>query len=466
MRRRPAAKPLGGLGTHASTLTPQVASAVARSREQRFARRGVSSRFLMADALELTGCETDAVKLAARPATCGWSAGGDVTVNRTASGAGRFGNVQQCASVHACPVCSATIRAGRAKEVQHAASWWEEQGKTFLLVTFTIRHRASDTLDRSLTALTDGYTRLINGAPWKRFAERYGVKHFVKSQETTWSALNGWHTHFHVLFFLDLEAAVEAALARFHAASASLDALLATSPTKPHKRARAAGQAAADALDEARWAALHGIGVDFKRRVHAWLAERWIACVVRSGGRAPSLERGVDVRAVRDGDVVALYISKVQDGDDAEVTGWGVGNELTRGDLKEKSNGKRNSITPFQLLDVEGLDDAQLERAAALWVEYVTGTLGRRATTWSRGLKDACGLLDRSDDELLIDLEAEDMEGHEVVALIAPRFWAMIRHDGAALARILRLVEEDRVHEIASVVPYKEPPLAQRSWVV
>lgn len=445
------------LGTNANTVTPFRASkgssgAFREARRQRFARRSVSSRWLIDATIDEHGREHFA-ELAPRPATCGWAAGTHVGVHRAEGSPARFSGVQSCASVWGCACCGSLIRSRRAQEVQQAAEWWEKEHQgQFLFLTLTVRHFIEDSLDRTMDALTDGFTGMINGAPWKRFARRHGIRHFIKSQEITLSWDNGWHAHLHVLLFVDpggaaLDLAADAAEA-WRAVEENP-----TSTGAPNRARVKKAQRLDDDAAEAARIAVQGIGTGRKREIRRWISDRWAEMVVRAGGRRPSERRGVDIRTVRDGNVVALYITKLQEGD-REKPGWQVGQEMARQDLKK---GRKDSLVPLELLDVDGLDVGEVERNREWWLEYVACTKGRRSMTWSRGLKDAAGIDDLDDEELVEAEEADVLEDDRVI-VIEKRHWAVVRDDADVLARILELVEADRVEEIRRFVPFEYPP--------
>lgn len=400
-----------GLGKNANTVTPQGAESPPRSastldryrRRLRMERRQQSRSWLIQDAADTVGPE-DAWLIAARPARCGWAASSHVGIHKGERGA-RYSGLQTCASIWACPTCSPVIRSRRATEVQQAANWWvaEHQGY-FQFATFTLRHKLSDTLQRSMKALTGAFTRLIRGAPWKRFADRHSIRHMIKSVEVTFSYDNGWHAHLHVLFF-----------------TATLEN--------------------GSALEEAR----------------DWLSDRWAAMVVKEGGRLPSKERGVDLRMVQDGQVVAEYITKLQEHDEPNdklrQRKGKIGLEMTRTDLKR---GRKNSLVPFDLLDLDGLDADESDRARAYWLEYVEATRGRRATTWSRGLKEAAGIDDQTDEDL-VDAEAAEIKEDQPVVFIAARNWRYVMNRPEVVALLLELVEDGRIDELSEWVPIFVP---------
>lgn len=450
-----AAPATAGLGTNANSVTlvsrRRGSQAFREARRQRFARRSVSSRWLVGDTIERHGTEHFA-ELAPRPATCGWAAGEAIGVHKAADGPARYSGVQSCGSVWSCACCGALIRGRRSEEVQQAAAWWEAQGGQFLFLTLTVRHYAEDTLERTMDALTGAFTAVINGAPWKRFARRHGIRHFVKSQEITLGWSNGWHAHLHVLLAVDLPGAAADLRADAAAAWRAVDANP-TAAGRPHAgRVKKAQRLDVEAAEAARIAE-QGISRERERELHGWLHERWREKVLEHGGREPSRRRGVDIRTVRDGNVVALYIAKLQEGDRA-ARPWAVGQEMARQDLKK---GRLDSLVPLELLDVDGLTPDEVDRNRAFWAEYVASTSGRRSMTWSRGFKEAAGIDDVEDEQIVADEDADTVEDDRVI-VIRSEHWRAIRDDADVIARILELVEADRVDEIRRFVPFEYPP--------
>lgn len=411
-----AVEPVGRLGNNGNTVTPlrlkhldkQAVSAGTERffrdlRRVRFERRQQSRQWLMDATAELVHDPADVPLMAPTVAKCGWAAGTHVGVH--AGNQAKFSGLQSCSSIWSCPCCASLIRHRRGQEVEHAADWWKtEHAGSFLFTTFTLRHKLGDSLKTSLSALTAAFTRLIRGAPWKRFAGRHGIAHMIKAVEVTLSWRNGWHAHLHVLFFT-------------------------------HETLSTTALAAA----------------------RDWLTDRWADMVVKEGGRRPSKARGVDVRPVQDHQAVGLYITKLQEADTDFKNGKHssrISSEMTRIDTKK---GRLDSLVPFDLLDVDGLTEDEAERQRVHWLEYVETTRGRRAMTWSRGLKDACGLDDVADDEIVAEDEAETTANDDLVAMIERRHWRKIQALPDVLARILELVELDRVDEIAELVPIQVP---------
>jgi len=111
-----------------------------------------------------------------------------------------FHGVARCGSVWECPVCALRIRAGRSEELKFAVEQWGSANVAML--SLTVRHGLGDDLRAVRRGVSESFRRLINGRPWKRFCEKFGLQHHVRSIEVTHGE-NGWHPHLHVLFFLD-----------------------------------------------------------------------------------------------------------------------------------------------------------------------------------------------------------------------------------------------------------------------
>jgi hypothetical protein len=183
------------------------------------------------------------------------------TVQREGGGTyqhAHFKGVQRCGSVWECPVCALQIRAKRAGELKHAVEQWG--GDNVAMLSLTVRHGLGDDLRAVRQGVAGAFRRLINGKPWKRFCEKYGLQHHVRSIEVTHGA-HGWHPHLHVLFFLEVK------------------------------------------LSEQE-----------QRDAASWLQERWARCVRRALGAdfVPN-EHGVDLRESKRADYLAKFSFELSD---------------------------------------------------------------------------------------------------------------------------------------------------------
>lgn len=372
-------------------------------RRLRFSRRQRSSSVLIGHAREQDGKKRSAPGITAdnedwvrptRAARCRWRCAETVMVHGDRDGA-HFSGLERCASIWACPVCSSVIRAERAREVQQAVDWWQspEQGCYIVFVTLTLRHKRGDPLATSLDAAMSAWRGLLQGKAWGTFKTRYGVRYYIRAVEVTYG-VNGWHPHIHALLFTN----------------------------KPLTK------------DE---------GEAMKKDLY----RRWSSLVVQHGGREPTEVRGVDVRrGDKDGKVLAQYLGKMQDSHtstEGEVAPRRkIGAEIARFDFK---SGRGQSVMPFELLDGqaadEHLEDVDARTPGRLWVEYVEATHGRRAITWSRGLKRLAYLTNREDADIIEAAERAEAR----FAIAATEYDRRVVNEPAVATTVLELVERGSI---------------------
>jgi hypothetical protein len=121
--------------------------------------------------------------------------------NRRDTGQAYYSGLQVCGVAAACPCCGARIAEERAQRVGLAIAAWQAIGGQVALLTLTFSHHAGQALGPSLDAQLAAYRALVRGGSYRRLKVRYGLQHFIKGLEFTWSAENGWHPHLHVLGF-------------------------------------------------------------------------------------------------------------------------------------------------------------------------------------------------------------------------------------------------------------------------
>lgn len=386
-------------------------------RRSRFVRRSQSSKWLIADAVASSTVEelgdglfvdsatgelldSDWVR-PPRPARCGWRIGENVSVHSDGQLA-HFSGTERCSSVWACPVCSAVIRAERAREISQAVEAHHAAGGSVLFVTLTIRHDRTDPLKQSMDAVLGSWRKLLQGSAWvgskstQGARDRYRVSGYIRSTEVTYGS-NGWHPHIHALFFTD------------------------------------------DKLSDTEVAA-------FGDELHT----RWARFVHKATGKLPTREHGTDVQRVdEDGQVLGKYLAKVQDEGKSKSEKWDASAELARADVKR---GRGDNFVPFELLDSD--HPMPLPQRRRLWVEYYEGTKGRRAITWSRGLKARYEVGEKTDEEVIEETEA------------APVRWvadgraydSLRRSDPALLAFVLDAAAGENWPVVKAVLPGHEPP--------
>lgn len=379
-------------------------------RRERYRRRSESSEWLIRNARQREGlppvaapvvdAETGEIRgprageagwvRPPRVARCSWRVGEVVGVHGGSSGPAHFSGTERCGSIWSCPVCASVIRPQRAEEIGRAVTAHQDAGGSLVFVTLTQRHhrgqRLADTLDTALK----GWQRLLTGAPWHRFKKRHAVSGYVRTVEVTYGE-SGWHPHVHAVFFLDRRPS---------------DAEV--------------------------------------REFGDWIHARWASYAKDRTGLVPSRRHGTDVQRVdARGGVIAAYLSKMQD----EGKRWDVGAEMARSDVKA---GRGSSLVPFELLDPSRAEDEDDDEARRLlWLEYVEATYGRRAITWSRGLKDRFGVEDVTDEEIIEDAERSPL------AYRAPgRAYDLLRRSAPeALALVLEAAEREDWETVGRLLP-------------
>lgn len=359
------------------------------ARRQRWIRRHKSAEFLRPLAVEQQSGWWKPV----RPARCSWTLGQTVGVMHDGGRPAGYAGLERCSSIWACPQCSATIRAGRAAEIEEAVTAHQKTGGSVVFFTGTVRHHAGDALSDTLGQVLDSWSRLRRNKGWRLMKKKYAIAHYIRAIEVTGNFSNeghGWHPHCHSLLFLD-----------------------------------------GDITEEQ----LQALRVD--------LFHYWSDAVEKLGGKKPT-EKGLDLQKCdRDGKVLARYVGKIQ-----EKKKWTAGAEMARFDAK---NGRgEDSISPFELLDDES--EISPARRGHLWREYYAATKGRRAITWSRGLKKLYEIGEKTDEEIQDEAESTTL----VWRTSARVFRAVRRENVEKLAIALERAEREEWEKLGEILPADE----------
>jgi hypothetical protein len=180
----------------------------------------------------------------------------------------------------------------------------------------------------------------------------------------------------------------------------------------------------------------------------AWLrdqlAQLWLKACEKVGlfnrdrdSEADFLRYSVDARAGDEG--VAGYMAKMDD-----QTKWGLSHELTKSSSKQ---GRRSGVHPFKLAD----DDM----TAHLFIEYVRAMKGQRQLVWSRGLKAAVGVAEKTDDEIARE---ETTKIDQAIAIL-PDQWRIVLGNDARfeLLQAAQAAGVVGVAEFLKLLGYEEP---------
>lgn len=238
-----------------------------------------------------------------------------------------FRGLGRCGSVWECPVCALQIRAERAEELRFAVEQWGPESVAML--SLTVRHGLGDDLVEVRRGLANSFRRLINGKPWKRFCQKYGLEHHVRSIEVTHGS-NGWHPHLHILFFL------QAKLTDGEQAEAS-----------------------------------------------EWLQERWARCVRSSlGAEFIPNEHGVDLRESKRADYLAKFSFELTDPGTKRGRG---GNRTPLQIASSAASGKSDADAALRAAYCKGMRGAKM----LTWSRGLREFLGLDAERTDRAVVDA-----------------------------------------------------------------------------
>lgn len=296
-----------------------------------------------------------------------------------------LGGIATCGSVWVCPVCAGKVAAKRKKEVEQVVAYALDSGYEVSLLTLTMRHRKGQRLVDLWDSLGSAWAYVTSGRGWQTMRQipdptsedvtersALGLLGFVRATEVTHGNA-GWHVHLHVLCIT----------------SRSVLLPVACRVWDPHEQT-------------------HSVVWRLPADI---IADRWAAGLARSGMEMVQNRGGVDWDRARDADSTARYVAKFgQKSTPADR----LSSETTLGQFK---HGRSSSRAPFEILE-DVLEDG-LAEDFALWHEYEQVSHGKRALTFSHGLRAWAGLGAAQTDEEL----AASGPGDGIVAVIDAAGW-------------------------------------------
>lgn len=308
---------------------------------------------------------------------CGrYSIRGDGSVQVRSNGAAAgFAGLTSCGSVWACPVCNAKINAVRRLEIGVMISAAESEGLGMVFGAKTLRHHANQSLGTLWPKQSEVWNAVTVDTSVRRLRKELGYIGYTRGTEVT-IGQNGWHPHIHPFYF-------------------------------------------------------------FAKRLTDWQIEdlaaaensAWINKAERLGLQAP-LVVGQHLHSVSGdaaGKTLGDYFTKAGH-QAADSVSW----ELTSTQTK---TGRRyaKTVTPWTLLAGAEAGDAD---ALDLWHEYEVASKGKRALTYSRGLRKRFGLDVEATDEEIADAEIGTKED----TLFEIADWEPVRQNPRLGAGILAAV--------------------------
>lgn len=116
-----------------------------------------------------------------------------------------YDNLQRCGSVWTCPVCANQITEVRRCEVKQAIDKWIAEGGSVYMGTYTNRHHRGDDLGQLVQGQKEAFKELYQSHAVKDMLKLLGCEVRITAVETPYSDDNGWHPHYHTLFFFKHE---------------------------------------------------------------------------------------------------------------------------------------------------------------------------------------------------------------------------------------------------------------------
>ena len=163
----------------------------------------------------------------------------------------------------------------------------------------------------------------------------------------------------------------------------------------------------------------------------AALAAAWLPSVASEGFSATA-QRGVDVKATWGH--VERYVTKLG-------RTWGAADELTKANSKR---GRAGSLSPMDLL--RSVADTDDQAHAALFREFALAMKRKHQLQWTRGLKAAVGIEDRTDEDLAYNWLDDDQLAY-VLARLDRADWAAVLYCGPDAIAELETAGDARDHQ-------------------
>lgn len=113
-----------------------------------------------------------------------------------------YSGLATCGSVWNCPVCSTKITERRKAELEQAANLHLAAGGAMYMVTLTWAHTRHDDLDSMVKGSRQALTKLRKPRSYAKMLKLIDYVGLVRNFELKHSDLNGWHPHFHELWFV------------------------------------------------------------------------------------------------------------------------------------------------------------------------------------------------------------------------------------------------------------------------
>lgn len=256
---------------------------------------------------------------------------------------GHYVGLQTCALPWLCPVCAPKIAERRAGEIKAAMGECLTSGGQVLMPTFTIAHGRQQPLAETLDLIKDALRWMARHRQYKDLQSRLKVAGRIIATEITHGEANGWHPHFHELWFFEVG------------------------------------------------------GVDVAE-LEQQLYDLWVKACAKFNLGQPSRKHGV---VVQDGSRAASYVAKMGD------KGWGLADEMAKANSKAGRHSNRSFWQLLDCYMDDSASPQHRSRARQLILEYTEATKGKKVLTWTPGLKKRFAVAELTDEEIVAKQEEE-----------------------------------------------------------
>lgn len=293
-----------------------------------------------------------------------------------------YRGLETCKSVWACPVCSARLMERRTLELQEIVSRHAAASGQLVHVTFTVPHARADSARDLVRLLGASYNAMGDGRAVKAWRKEMTIGD-VRAFEVTWGQSNGFHPHYHLLYFIRPGVQV-------------------------FDDAKIDGDPNAISLADLR----------------AFFYRNWSGAAVRSGLGEPSEEHGVKITIARSQEeLLAQYIAKF--GREPSRPLWGAEAEMVKAHSKV---GDAQRYHPFDFLRAGMLRDRS-RNWRLLWNEYCEAFKGQQQLRGLKKLADHYQVETLQDDDLFN--KAPTDQDFALLTVLSPDEWLLILQCGA-----------------------------------
>ena len=246
-----------------------------------------------------------------------------------------------CKSPWICPCCTARQMSEYAKKIAATIDAMKQKGYIGFMMTFTVAHLKFQSCREVTDILYNTWkycfcnlkkTKRTHGSrEFQNFYDTFKIKHRVRVCEYTWGKRNGWHPHFHCIFWVEKKYA---------------DQIL-----EWEERLNAYWDKYAQIYTQKYWE---------KNNLYAEDREKKLSAIqLCYNYQADQKLQGVHISRTKEGKLLQAESSEY-------ICGWGSDRELTGNVRKEASHS--NHYTPYQILELASKGDTEMEN---LYIEFM-----------------------------------------------------------------------------------------------